>query len=38
MPEMKPLDEDKKVDTAHQLPRRNLFHQREKPSHPPLPG
>ena len=25
-PEMKPLDEDKKVDTSHQLPRRNLFH------------
>ena len=25
-PEMKPFDEDKKVDVAHQLPRRNLFH------------
>jgi hypothetical protein len=25
-PETKPLDNDKKVDTAPQLPRRNLFH------------
>jgi hypothetical protein len=25
-PEMKPFDKDKKVDTAPQLPRRNLFH------------
>jgi hypothetical protein len=25
-PEAKPLAKDKKVDAAHQLPRRNLFH------------
>jgi hypothetical protein len=25
-PEMKPLNDAKKVNTAHQLPRRNLFH------------
>jgi hypothetical protein len=35
-PEAKPSD--KKGDTAPQLPRRNLFHSKERPPHPPLSG